>query len=113
MEISIKTYLYDILNSINEIESYFIDSSRNFNDFVKDVKLKRAIERNLEIIGEALNRINKLTPLVSITGFKQIIGLRNRIIHDYDNVSSELIWGIIIKHLPNLKKEIELLINTY
>ena len=74
--------------------------------------LKRAVERDLEIIGEALNRIIKREPdfEVKITNAKAIIGLRNQVIHAYDNISDENIWSILINHLPKLKTEVEILI---
>jgi uncharacterized protein with HEPN domain len=72
--------------------------------------LKRATERNLEIIGEAVNRILSIEPDFPINNAKRIIGLRNQIIHAYDTISDENIWGIILHHLPNLKIEIENLI---
>ena len=72
--------------------------------------LKRATERNLEIIGEAVNRILSIEPDFPINNAKRIIGLRNQIIHAYDTISDENIWGIILNHLPNLKIEIEDLI---
>jgi uncharacterized protein with HEPN domain len=59
MDNEIKTWLYDILQSINEIESYYEDKPRKFEEYVSDIKTKRAVERNLEIIGEAVNRILK------------------------------------------------------
>lgn len=70
--------------------------------------LKRAIERELEIIGEALNRIVKhdVSITTKITGARDIIGLRNQVIHAYDNISDENIWAIIINHLPQLKIEV-------
>ncbi len=107
MDELIRTYLHDILNSINEIASYFEDKPRIFSDFCKDIKTKRAVQRNLEIIGEAINRILKISPGFEIQNSRQIIDLRNRIIHSYDNISDEIIWGIILKHIPLLKKEIE------
>jgi len=75
--------------------------------------LKRAIERNLEIIGEAINRIITRDSSYSekITNSKAIIGLRNQVIHAYDNISDENIWAILINHLPKLKKEIDELLN--
>lgn len=69
--------------------------------------LRRAIEREFEIIGEALNRIDKLAPDIEITGKKQIIGMRNRVIHGYDKIDNEIIWGIIVRHMPVLKIEIQ------
>jgi uncharacterized protein with HEPN domain len=69
---------------------------------------KRAVERNLEIIGEAINRITKVNSAVTskITDAKAIVGLRNQVIHAYDNISDETIWAIVTNHLPKLKKEI-------
>jgi uncharacterized protein with HEPN domain len=57
MDIEIKTWLYDILNAINEIESFFNDRPKEFTAYQKDLRIKRAVERNMEIAGEAMNRI--------------------------------------------------------
>ena len=62
MDIEIKTWLYDILQSISEIESYYENREKIYNEYLSDIKTKRAIERNLEIIGEAVNRILKKDP---------------------------------------------------
>jgi uncharacterized protein with HEPN domain len=75
--------------------------------------LKRAVERNLEIIGEAFNRITKRDSTFNkkITSSQAIVSLRNQVIHAYDNISDENIWSILINHLPKLKTEIETLIS--
>lgn len=66
----------------------------------------------MEIIGEAINRILKHDPDFEhrITNSKAIIGLRNQVIHAYDNISDEAIWSVLTNHLPKLKLEIEKLI---
>ncbi len=110
MENEIKTWLYDILSSVHEIESFFIDSPKDFTYYKNDLKTKRAIERNIEIIGEAMNRILKIKPEIKISNSRQIVDVRNRIIHGYDSISDDLIWAIIIKHLPILQIEIEQLL---
>lgn len=110
MNEKILKYLYDVKIAIDEIESYFISREKRFEDYSKDILLKRAIERDLEIIGEAINRILTIEPSFPIQNARKIVGLRNQIIHAYDNVSDENIWGIVINHLPNLKSEIENLI---
>lgn len=79
----------------------------DFNHYRNNTILKRAVERDLEIIGEAVNRILKNDPNFPIKNAKRIVGLRNQIIHAYDNISDENIWAIIIKHIPLLKKEVE------
>jgi uncharacterized protein with HEPN domain len=111
MDNEIKTWLYDILQSINEIESYYENKPRIFEDYVTDIKTKRAIERDLEIIGEAVHRILKKDKKFKLEHALKIIGTRNRIIHGYDKVSDDLIWSIVINHLPKLKDEVSLLLN--
>ncbi len=103
-------YLFDIKLAIEEIDSYFKTEPRHFDNYKQNSLLKRAIERNLEIIGEALNRILKEDPDFPIENARRIIGLRNQIIHGYDSISDENIWGILNIHLPKLKLDIELLI---
>jgi len=107
MDNEIKTWLFDILQSINEIDSYFVEKSKSYQDYLNDIKTKRAVERDIEIIGEAVNRILKKDKNYKIENAQRIIGARNRIAHGYDKISDDLIWSIIINHLPKLKVEIE------
>ena len=111
MDNDIKTSLYDILQSINEIEGYYVDKPKVFKEYVTEIKTKRAIERNLEIIGEAVNRILKKDKNFHLENAREIIGTRNRIIHGYDQITDELIWSIVINHLPKLQKEIADMLN--
>jgi len=106
MDNDIKTWLYDILQSINEIDSYYDNKPRIFDEYVSDIKTKRAIERDLEIIGEAVNRILKKDKNFKLDNVQKIVGTRNRIIHGYDKISDDLIWSIVINHLPKLKDEV-------
>jgi uncharacterized protein with HEPN domain len=110
MESDIKVWLFDILQSIEEIDKYFAGQPMQFENFKQDVKTRRAAERNLEIMGEALGRILKKDPSIQITNARKIVDTRNRISHGYDVVSEDLIWGIIINHLPKLKEEIRKLL---
>jgi len=109
MEDEIKTWLSDIKQAIIEIND-FLPDKKNFFQFQKDLKTKRAIERNVEIIGEAANRILKKQPDIKITDIKKIIDTRNRIIHGYDSVSDDIIWSIVVKNLPKLDQEIAVLL---
>ncbi len=106
MDNEIKTWLYDILQSIIEIDSFYENKPRIFEEYVSDIKTKRAIERDLEIIGEAANRILKKDKNFKLNNVEKIIGTRNRIIHGYDKISDDLIWSIVINHLPKLKDEV-------
>lgn len=110
MDNNIKTWLYDILNAIVEIDSFFENQSKIFEHYQKDLRTKRAVERNIEIIGEAMNRILKLDETIAITSSRKLVDVRNRIIHGYDSVSDEVIWGIVVKYLPVLKKEVGILL---
>lgn len=110
MDIDIKTWLYDILNAIIEIESFFSDTPKDFLKYQSDLKTRRAVERNVEIIGEAMSRILDRDNLIQLSNSRKIVDTRNRIIHGYDSVSDDIIWGIVINHLPILKSEIEKLL---
>lgn len=106
MDNEIKTWLFDILQSISEIDSYYENKPRRFDEYVSDIKTKRAIERNLEIIGEAVNRIRKKDKNITLENADKIIATRNRIIHGYDKISDDLIWSIVVNHLQKLKLEV-------
>ncbi|MFZ4705332.1 MAG: DUF86 domain-containing protein [Bacteroidales bacterium] len=112
MDSNIKTWLFDILQSIVEIESYFEDKPRKFEEYVKDIKTKRAVERDIEIIGEAINRILKQDSNFVIENAQKIIGTRNRIAHGYDKISDEFIWSIVINNLPKLKSEVSSMLQS-
>ena len=110
MDRDIKIWLYDILNSIMEIDTFLLDKKYDFIIYQKDIKTKRAIEWNIEIIGEAMNRILKHNELINITASRQIVDIKNRVIHGYDSVSDEMIWSVVQKHLPILQKEVSVLL---
>lgn len=106
MHPDIKIWLKDIELSINEI-SEFLTPARNYSNFQQDLKTRKAVERNIEIIGEAMKRIVEADPDILISDSRKIIDTRNRIIHGYDSVSSDVIWLIVTRHLPILEKEVK------
>ena len=112
MDNDIKTWLYDVIQSIEEIENYFLDRPKIFEDYLKDIKTRRTVERNIEIIGEAISRILKRDRKFELENAQKIIGTRNRIAHGYDKISDDLIWSILINHLPKLKSEVQNLLNN-
>ena len=89
MDNKVKKYLYDLKESIDSIESY-LGENRDFNVYMENKMLRRAIEREFEIIGEAMNRIDKIDPNIKISSKSQIISMRNRVIHGYDRVDNEI-----------------------
>ncbi len=98
--------LYDVQQAVEEIESFFAGQPMLFAAYRADVRTRRATERNLEIIGEAVGRIMREDPTFQLSNARQIIATRNRIIHGYDTVSDEMIWSIVVRHLPLLKREV-------
>ncbi len=105
-----KKHLQDILTAIQEIENFFGDKPKLFEDFYNNLCLRRAIERNIEIIGEAMNRILKMDRNIAITNSRKIVDARNYIIHGYDSLSADILWSMVINHLPKLKDEVTALL---
>jgi uncharacterized protein with HEPN domain len=112
MDDIMKKYLQDILTAIEEIDSFFDGKPRLFDEFYNDIRLRRAIERDIEIIGEAMNRILKVDSNVAISNSRKIVDARNYIIHGYDSLSADILWSIVINHLPKLKEEVVVLLNS-
>ncbi len=104
-------YLFDIQLAIKEINDFRNQSGDGFQVFSSDIMYRKAVERNLEIIGEAVNRLLKSGFLKPISHSRSIVALRNKISHEYDSVSNENLWGIIVRHLPLLEVEIGQLIS--
>ena len=107
MDEYIEKHLVDILSATLEVESFFVGSPKRFQDFQHDMLRQRAVERNVEIMGEAINRILKVNPDFQLPNAKAIINTRNRVIHGYDSVTTEFLWSLIIKHIPALKRDVE------
>lgn len=109
----ILTYLQDVMDAILDMESCFVDFPNRYDLFEKDIMRKCVVERKVEIMGEAINRIRKIDSSVIIPNARAIIDTRNRIIHAYDNVQPEFLWSLVIRHIPELKKDIERLLAEY
>ncbi|MDE6090800.1 MAG: DUF86 domain-containing protein [Duncaniella sp.] len=113
MDEYIAVYLYDVKRAIEEVETYFVDYPMRYDVFEKDFLRRSAVERKAEIMGEAINRILKIQPDFPLPNARAVIDTRNRIIHGYDSVKPEFLWGLIIRHIPALKKDVERLIIEY
>ncbi len=100
-----KKYLSDIIRAIELVEQ-FSASTTSFQEYQLDLKTQSAIERQLSIIGEAVNNFDKMQPESTLLNARKIVGFRNRLIHTYDAVDPTMIWAIIKKHLPLLKEEV-------
>jgi uncharacterized protein with HEPN domain len=92
--------------SIREIHEFLINID-TYSVFQNDLKTRKAVERNIEIIGEAMKRIKEVEPDVLISDSRKIVDTRNRIIHGYDSVSADVIWLIVKRYLPILEQEVK------
>lgn len=99
-------FLSDIDEAIKRIESYTL--RMNYQDFLKDIKTQDAVIRNLEIIGEAVKNLSKkLKGKYKDIDWKNIAGMRDKIIHFYFGVNWEIVWDVIQKRLSDINKKIE------
>jgi len=109
MKDEINKYLTDIINWIEGIDIH-LGANKDFTFYYSSITVKRAVERELEIIGEAVSRILKTHPGFPVSYARTIVDLRNRVIHAYDAIDDNLVWRIIIKDIPILKTEVEMLL---
>nr|WP_300935737.1 HepT-like ribonuclease domain-containing protein [uncultured Muribaculum sp.] len=79
---------------------------KEYATFCNDTLFRRGVERNIEIMGEAMNQILKVVPDIPITSSRKIVDTRNFVIHAYDSLRPDILWSIVINNLPLLKKEI-------
>lgn len=113
MERTVNKTLEDIRTAIMEVESFFETRPMRFDVYLSDLCLRRAVERNITIIGEAMNRLLQLAPDIKITAARRIVDTRNYVIHGYDSVTDDIMWGIVMRHLPLLKAEVETLLGGF
>lgn len=111
MELEIIKCLYDIQVSINSIEDY-LGTKRDFKKYLANKLLRRGVERELEIIGEAINRILKIDVNIQIKEARKIVNLRNWVIHNYDKIDDTIIWGIVSKNIPLLNVQVNELLKN-
>jgi uncharacterized protein with HEPN domain len=106
-----RAYLWDVLHAVNFVETF--TAGKTLQEYSADAMLRSAVERQLEIIGEALGQAIRHFPELenSLTSCRQIIAFRNRLIHGYALVSDAVVWGVIETDLPVLKREAESLFN--
>jgi len=100
-------YLLDIESILDEIDQIKLRVGNNFNTYRKDFIIKNAVEVDLEIIGEAVKKLTEQDSTTELSSVKKIIGLRNMMSHVYDSIEDELIWAILQKDIPILKRGIE------
>ena len=102
--------LSDVLDSGRTIQGWC--HGRTYAEYEQDRQFRRSVEREFEIIAEALTRLERQTPELAgrLHEMPRIIGFRNRIIHGYDAIDHATVWGVINGHLPRLLAEVEVLL---
>ncbi len=106
MDDSIRKCLEDIMKSISNIELFCNSRPKEFKTFCEDICFRSAVQWEIAIIGEAMNRILKTCPEIPITSARRIVNTRNYLIHGYDSLREDLVWALVINHIPILKSEI-------
>lgn len=106
MRLETNKYLYDIQRAVNLLLEF--TAGKTFDDYVREAMMRAAVEREFEIIGEALAQLAKLDAVLvaRISNYRRIIAFRNILIHGYADVDDQLVWGIVEAKLPVLTKEI-------
>jgi len=97
--------LADIKDAIEAIDQH-LEQKRDFTEYEKSRTKRSAVERELEIVGEAVHRLLKTNPNFSLSYARQIVNMRNRVIHSYDTVDNVIVWKVITKDIPVVLKEI-------
>jgi uncharacterized protein with HEPN domain len=105
MTLEEKKLLLDIKISIISIDEH-LEGRRAFEEYKANKTKRRAVERELEIIGEAISRLLKLNEIIPLSYARTIVDLRNRVIHAYDNIDDNIIWKIVMKDIPTLLDEV-------
>lgn len=100
-----RTYLHDIVSAASSIKKFIEDV--HYEEFINNLLVRSAVERQFEIIGEALTRIYRHDQAIAdqIPKLRDIIDFRNVIAHGYDVIDHEIVWDIIQNHLPELTKK--------
>lgn len=111
MDRKLRKYLQDVLNSINEIEYFLQDRPKEYETFCKDLLFRRGVERNIEIMGEAMNQALKINPILPVTSARKVVDTRNFVIHAYDSLREDILCAFVVRHMPLLKEEVEQILN--
>jgi uncharacterized protein with HEPN domain len=108
-----RAYLWDICNSADLIWGFL--ANRTLADYRRDPMLRSAVERQLEIIGEALAQLIRRFPETAahISRHVEIISFRNILIHGYSFINDEIVWSVIHTDLPALRQEVETLLASF
>jgi uncharacterized protein with HEPN domain len=107
----VRKYLFDMAEACGLIQTFV--SGKSLDDYRGDPLLRSGVERQFEIVGEALSRLLVIAPDLSdrITNSRRIVSFRNRLIHGYASVADDVVWGIVEGNLPKLAEETQRLLD--
>ena len=110
MERDPRAFLWDVREAADALLGFVC--GRNFDDYVSNVMLRSAVERQFEINGEALNRLRQTDPVLSgrIPDTRRIIGFRSVLIHGYNRISDADVWRTIESDIPTLRAQVAALL---
>ena len=110
MQLEARKYLYDIQKAAGLLDEFV--AGKTFDDYQRDAMLRAAVEREFEIIGEAMTQLARVDEALAarISQHKRIIAFRNVLIHEYADVDDRLVWGVVEINLPTLIREIDALL---
>jgi uncharacterized protein with HEPN domain len=110
MQLETRALLWDIQDGARTIQTFVAGKTQT--DFLRNLLLRSAVERQFEIIGEAMTRLAKLDLKTAqrITEYRRIVGFRNVLIHGYDKIDDETTWRIVTNDLPLLVREVDALL---
>ena len=113
MKLEARKFLYDIGRAANLVEEF--TNGKSFDDYEQYPMLRAAVEREFEIIGEALNGLARVAPGLAdqVSGYQRIIAFRNVLIHQYADVDDRLVWDVIKTNLPTLLHEVGKLLERW
>ena len=112
MQRDARCYLWDALRAAEAVQSFL--RGRTFETFVEDDLLRSAVERQLEIIGEALSRLAKVDPQIAdnVAELRRIIAFRNILVHGYAAIDYDTVWRLIEDKLPELQSNLTMLLRA-
>ena len=102
MDENVLKYLIDIQHSIDNINLFLETRPKQYKTFCEDICFRSAVQWEIAVIGEAMNHVLKLCPDINITSARKIVSTRNYIIHGYDSLRLDILWSIVINHIPCL-----------
>ena len=110
MQLEARKYLFDIKQAADLIAAF--SGGKRFADYERDAMLRSAIERQFEIVGEAVSQLARLDPVLAgrLTEYRRIIAFRNILIHAYATIDDRIVWGVIEGRLPQLRREVDTLL---